>query len=175
MSIRLQSAWYLKCPDHQKDPAVIKAFALLQQCLKKFEGGYISFHNFHRMKGKALFDTRGRYLREKMAESKNQDQNTAGNRFKGSQRQDEDEEEEEEVDEGIEEPEGENVVSEGGQRPKRDFTNVNMYENWTENPRIVTARCFGTVFYCKAQLCDGTGEMRQFVRVQIGGQSFMMQ
>ncbi len=63
------------------------------------------------MKGKALFDTRGRYLREKMAESKNQDQNTAGDRFKGSQRQDEDEEEEE-VDEGIEEPEGENVVSE---------------------------------------------------------------
>ena len=49
------------------------------------------------------------------------------------------------------------------------------YENWTENPRIITARCFGTVFYCKAQLGEDTGGVRQFVRIQIGGQSFMMQ
>lgn len=138
---------------------------MLQQCLKKFEGGNISFHNFHRMKGKSLLDTRGRYLKRKMAESDNAVNNGGGKQ--------EEEDEEEEIEELEEESSG--GVLEVGERPKRDFTNVNMYENWTENPRLITARCFGTVFYCKAQLCDDRGNGRMRVRVQIGGQSFMMQ
>ena len=153
---------------------MLKALAMLQQCLKKFEGGNISFHNFHRMKGKALLDTRGQFLRRKIAESDSAVQNGAGGAK--AKRQEDDDEEEEEEEEEIAEPEGESNVVEGGERPKRDFTNINMYEDWKENPRLITARCFGTVFYCKAQLCDDTksnGRMR--VRVLIGGQSFMMQ